>query len=159
MFVKSLVLAILFASVSTAVAENHNTKGDSTMEAIVVVKNYFKYLQQGEFEKLGQLFDDNIVWHQPGKGSLSGVYKGKPDLFALFGEFMTRSEGTFKIDKVHKIMINGSNVVAHLHFSAQKGSHSISMEGVDLMKVENGKIVEVHLFSGDQSSEDKFWDL
>jgi hypothetical protein len=31
------------------------------------------------------------------------------------------------------------------------------MDGVDVMKFENGKIKEVFLFSADQTAEDAFW--
>ncbi len=136
-----------------------NEKEENKMEAVKVVENYFNYLQKGDLEKLGGLFDENVVWHQPGRGQLSGTYRGKNELFALFGEFMERSGGTFKIDEVSSIMANGDLVVANLHFSATKSKESISMGGVDLMRVQNGKILEVHLFSSDQEAEDRFWSL
>lgn len=122
-----------------------------------IVAKYFEYLTIGQFEALGELFADDVVWHQPGNGTLSGTYRGKTSLFGLFGEFMKRSEGTFKIDRVFDIMVNGNVVAATLSFSAQIGSQNISMSGVDIMRIENGKINEVHLFSQDQASEDNFW--
>lgn len=70
---------------------------------------------------------------------------------------MTRSEGSFKIDGVDSILENGYWVVASLKFSAQKRNKKISMKGVDLMKVERGKIQEVYLFSENQEAEDQFW--
>jgi uncharacterized protein len=96
----------------------------------------------------------------PGGGALSGTYHGKAELFPLFGKFMEISAGTFKIDSVTNIMVNSDLVTAVLHFSAQKpGGEKISMRGVDLMRIESGKIKEVHLFSGDQAAEDAFWVL
>lgn len=127
------------------------------MKAIEVVESYFGYLQNSDLENLGKLFDDNILWHQPGNGQLSGVYHGKDKLFALFSEFMKRSNGTFKVDEVKNLIVNGKLVLANLHFSASHEHKSISMDGVDLMKIENGKIIEVHLFSSDQEVEDEFW--
>jgi ketosteroid isomerase-like protein len=122
-----------------------------------VVQTYFNCLAKGDLETLGQLFADDVIWHQPGQGELSKTYHGKQDLFALFGQFMTISQGSFKIDEVQSIMVNGELVTATLHFSASKPGKSISMDGVDLMKVQNGKITEVWLFSGDQEAEDAFW--
>ncbi len=57
---------------------------------------------------------------------------------------MEISAGTFKIDAVQNVMANDDLVAATLHFSAQKpnGQH-ISMNGVDLMKIQNGQIKEV----------------
>lgn len=122
-----------------------------------IVQTYFNCLAKGDLEHLGQLFADDVIWHQPGQGQLSKTYYGKQELFALFGQFMTISQGSFKIDSVKSVMTNSDFVTATLHFSANKPGSSISMDGVDLMKIENGKIKEVWLFSGDQSAEDAFW--
>lgn len=122
-----------------------------------IVESYFNCLATGNFDRLGQLLADDIIWHQPGQGELSKTYFGKQDLFALFGQFMTISQGSFRIDQVNSIMANGDLVTATLHFSATKPSGTISMDGVDLMKIQDGKIKEVWLFSGDQQAEDGFW--
>ncbi len=122
-----------------------------------VVQTYFDSLAKGNLDLLGQLFADDVIWHQPGQGSLSKTYHGKQELFALFGQFMNISQGTFKIDDVKSIMTNGDLVTATLHFSATKAGKCISMDGVDLMRVQDGKIKEVWLFSGDQEAEDAFW--
>lgn len=126
-------------------------------DAIETVKAYFQSLATGDLAKLGSLLADDIVWHQPGQGSLSKTYNGKAEVFSLFGQFMEISQGTFKIDSVGALMANGDWVAATLRFSAQKPGSRISMDGVDLMKVEAGQITEVYLFSGDPQAEDDFW--
>jgi ketosteroid isomerase-like protein len=129
----------------------------SSNEATQTVKDYFKSLAEGNLEKLGSLLAEDIIWHQPGNGCLSKTYFGKKEVFELFGRFMNISLGSFKIDHVHHIMANGPYVTATLQFSAKNKSSSISMNGVDVMKIENGKIKEVFLFSADQNAEDNFW--
>lgn len=157
MKLKNVILTVASIFIATPVLAETNKMEETKMKPVEIVANYFEYLISGDLESLGELFDENIVWNQPGKGQLSGVYKGKKQVFALFGEFMSRSNGTFKIDEVNGLMVNGNLVVANLNFSASKDGGSISMGGVDLMKVENGKIIEVHLFSEDQAAEDEFW--
>lgn len=121
---------------------------------ISTVQKYFESLQKGDLETLGGLFADDVVWHQPGEGRFSKTYHGKQELFSLFGRFMEISQNSFKIDSVGHIMANGNLVSSTLHFSARKlNGQSITMNGVDLMKVENGKIAEVFLFSEDQAAE------
>lgn len=128
------------------------------MKPVEIVKEYFHSLETGNFEKLGSLLADDIIWNQPGHGPLSKKYQGKNEVFALFGKFMEISEGTFKIDSVDHIMDNRNTVAATLNFSAQKKSgQKISMKGVDIMTIEAGKIKEVYLYSSDQKAEDHFW--
>lgn len=134
------------------------TQTNATVNNVQIVQKYFDSLAKGDLATLGSLFADDVIWHQPGNGSLSKTYFGKQELFPLFGKFMEISEGTFKIDAVKSIMANGDFVSAILQFSAKKSNgRGISMGGMDLMKIEQGQIKEVHLFSGDQKAEDEFW--
>lgn len=130
---------------------------NDTQPNINIVAEYFSALKTGDFGALEKLFDVNIVWHQPGNGVLSNTYRGQAEVFKLFSRFMEISQGSFKIDEVYTIMENNSLVTATLKFSASKPGESIAMDGVDLMRIKDGKIVEVWLFSADQKAEDNFW--
>ena len=125
---------------------------------VQLVRKYFAALAKGDMAAAGALFADDIVWHQPGNSALSRTYRGKSELFPLLGRFMELSQGTFQIDPVRSVMANGDRVAATIHFRAQRGGAELSMDGVDLMRVADGLIREVWLFSGDQDAEDKFWD-
>jgi len=73
------------------------------------------------------------------------------------GKFMEISGGSFRIDDIRAIMANENLVTASLHFRAQRQDRQVSMDGVDLMRIESGQIKEVWLFSGDEDAEDEFW--
>lgn len=70
---------------------------------------------------------------------------------------MEAGQGTFVIDTVHALMGNGDTVAANIHFAGRRDDASMSMDGVDVLRVADGKIVEVRLFSADQTAEDAFW--
>jgi len=122
-----------------------------------VAKAYFDALGAGDMKRLSTIFADDIVWHQPGTGALSGTYRGLDEVFSLFKKFMERSDGSFLIDEVGDIMENCDLVSVVLHFSARRAGAGISMQGVDVMRIDNGKLAEVWLFSSDQEAEDRFW--
>jgi hypothetical protein len=42
-------------------------------------------------------------------------------------------------------------------FNAKNGVKTVEMNGIDLYEVAEGKIVQVWLFSEDQTGEDEFW--
>jgi ketosteroid isomerase-like protein len=48
-------------------------------------------------------------------------------------------------------------VAASIHFSARRNGQSMSMDGVDVLRIKDGTIVEAWLFSSDQAAEDEFW--
>lgn len=124
---------------------------------IDLVRSYFDALDRGDLAAAGSTFADNLVWHQPGEHGLSGTHQGKPAVFGLLGAFMERSGGSFRIDRVDQLFANGDLVAVTIAFSASAGGKAMSMAGVDLLRVEAGKIAEVWLFSEDQAAEDAFW--
>lgn len=122
-----------------------------------IAGDYFRAVQQGDMATLGKLIDEKIVWHQPGSNQFSGERSGRGAVFEMIGAMMQSSAGTFAIDKVHSLMVNGDLVAASIHFSARRDGKSMSMDGVDVLRIKDGAIVEAWLFSGDQAAEDEFW--
>lgn len=121
------------------------------------VSLFYAALAQGDFETVGTLLSDDLIWHQPGKGAVSGIYSGKQNVFAHLGEMAQLSNGTFAINQVDYVTENGDLVVAAVAFAASAGGCSIEMKGVDLFRFEDGLIKEVWLFSERIDEEDSFW--
>jgi len=121
------------------------------------VRQFYTALAQGDFETVGALLSDDLVWHQPGKRALSGVYSGKQNVFAHLGRMAQLSNGTFAIDQVDYVTENGDLVVAAIGFAVSANGHSMEMRGVDLFRFDNDLIKEVWLFSERIDEEDRFW--
>jgi len=122
-----------------------------------IVQSYFNAVAKGDFDTVGNLFADDIIWHQPGSGVQSGTYHGKGEVFAHLGNFMKWSNGSFAIDNIEYTTDNGNLVAAALHFKAEKENKFIAMKGIDLLRIEHNKIKEVWLFSEKIEEEDEFW--
>lgn len=127
------------------------------MSQIDIAKNYIRAAQTGDQALLASLLSPDIVWHQPGKNRFSGTHRGLPALGAMLGGMMEVSGGTFTISRADRFMENGNWVAIHLEFQAQRDGARLAQSGVDLLRIEDGKIVEVRLFSSDQDEEDAFW--
>jgi ketosteroid isomerase-like protein len=124
---------------------------------IDVARAYFQAVQTGDMAALGKLVGEQVVWHQPGSNQFSGERRGRNAVFEMLGAMMQATAGTFAIEKVHSVMGNGEMVAASIHFSGRREGKSMSMDGVDVLRVEDGAIVEAWLFSSDQAAEDAFW--
>jgi uncharacterized protein len=132
------------------------TKMDD-VQNIKILQTYVDSLSKGNMETVGALLADDVIWHQPGSSHLSGLHSGKQKLFAHLGKFMELSGNTFRVTKVESIMANADLVAATLHFEAERMGRKLSMDGVDVMRILDGTIKEVWLFSSDQAAEDAFW--
>lgn len=129
----------------------------SDVKNIEIVQSYVDSLSKGDMETVGQLLADDVIWHQPGNSHLSGLHSGKEKVFAHLGKFMELSSNTFRVSKVQAVMGNGNMVTATMHFMAERLGRNLSMDGVDVMRIDAEKIKEVWLFLGDQAEEDAFW--
>ena len=129
----------------------------SDTENIRIMRNYVDSLGRGDMETVGALLADDVIWHQPGASHLSGLHTGKKEVFAHLGKFMELSGNTFRVTKVDAVMANDDRVAATMHFMAERPGRTLSMDGVDVMRIEGGTIKEVWLFSDDQAAEDAFW--
>ena len=127
------------------------------MSNIDIAKAYIKAAQTGDQATLGSIISPEVVWHQPGNNQFSGVHKGMAAVGPMLGKMMEVSNGTFTISKADHFMANGDWVAITIEFSGEANGIKMNQPGVDLVRVEGGKIVEVHLFSSNQEEEDKFW--
>ena len=126
-------------------------------EVMKVFNTYTEALSRGDFEAAFETMADTIVWHMGGESSLSGIIKGKQALGERLGEFAKRSNGTFRV-MTEWAASNDCFVAASLVSLAEKGNEKLNDPGIDLFKIEDGKIQEVWTFAQYQTVEDKFWE-
>ena len=126
-------------------------------EVMKVFNTYTEALSRGDFEAAFETMADTIVWHMGGESSLSGIIKGKQALGERLGEFAKRSNGTFRV-MTEWAASNDCFVAASVVSLAEKGNEKLNDPGIDLFKIEDGKIHEVWTFAQYQTVEDKFWE-
>jgi ketosteroid isomerase-like protein len=122
-----------------------------------VVRTYFDALEAQDFATVSAALAEDVVWHQPGANRFSGIQRGAAAVGAMIGGMTEISEGSFALTVTAPLMINGDTVAAQIHFSAKRAGASLDQDGVDVLKVTDGRISEVWLFSADQLAEDAFW--
>jgi uncharacterized protein len=127
------------------------------MPSIDVARRYIQAVQAGDQSALGTLISPQIVWHQPGNNRFSGTQRGAQAVMHMLGGMMEVSQGTFRITRAHRFMGNGPWVTIELEFEGQRDGAWVAQPGIDLVRVEDGRIVEVRLFSSDPAQEDAFW--
>lgn len=127
------------------------------MTNIDIAKSNITAVQTGDQAALGSLISPHVVWHQPGDNQFSGVKNGIAEFGAMFGGMMAASGGTFAITHAHRFLANGDLVAIEIEFAAQRDGIKLDQPGFDLLRIADGKIVEVWLFSSNPEQEDAFW--
>lgn len=124
---------------------------------IEIAQKYIQAVQSGDQAALGALLAPNIVWHQPGRNQFSGTHQGVQAVGTMIGRMMEVSKGTFAITRASRFMSNGPWVTVELEFEGRRDDLLMSQQGLDLLRIEEGRIVEARLFSSDPEQEDAFW--
>ncbi|HWU16467.1 MAG TPA: nuclear transport factor 2 family protein [Devosia sp.] len=127
------------------------------MTNIDIAKSYIKAVQTNDQAALGNLLSPLIVWHQPGNNQFSGTKNGIAEFGAMMGGMMEKSGGTFAITHAHRYVANGDLVAIEIEFAGQREGAKVDQAGIDLLRITDGKIVEVWLFSSNPEQEDAFW--
>ncbi len=127
------------------------------MSQIDIAKKYIRGVQTGDQALLASLISPDVVWHQPGNNRFSGTHRGLAAVGAMLGSMMEVSRGTFTIARADQFMENGNWIAIQIEFQAQRDGARLTQSGVDLLRIEGGKIVEIRLFSSNQEQEDAFW--
>jgi ketosteroid isomerase-like protein len=122
-----------------------------------VAQRYYEAMSSGDIPAATGLFAADIAWHQPGSHRFAGLKDGGAAVGEMIGGQMALTAGTFKLEFTSGPMVNGDLAAFTVHFSAEREGAKMSMDGIDVLRVENGKIAEMWLFSTDQDAEDAFW--
>lgn len=127
------------------------------MNNIAIAKAYISAVQTGDQATLGRLISPAVVWHQPGDNQFSGTHHGMAAVGPMLGKMMEVSNGTFAITDADHFMANGEWVAISLQFAGERNGIKLRQPGIDMLRIEDGVIAEVRLFSSDQPQEDTFW--
>lgn len=113
--------------------------------------------QSGDLASMNDLFSDDIVWHQPGTGPLSGDYKGKEEVFGLFGRLVQETGGTFKVE-VEDMFANDNRGVALQRLSADRNGKHLDLYSANVFTYDaEGKVTEVWGMAVDTQAGSEFF--
>ena len=132
------------------------TPTDTAQANKKLIEGAYEAFAQGNIPAVLQAFDEKILWHVPGRGPISGDYKGHEEVLGFFKHFMDLSRGTFRI-QVDDVLANESRVIVLVTESAERKGRKWSSPQVHAWTVKGGKATVFWQFQGDQQTEDEFW--
>lgn len=102
------------------------------------------------------LFSDDIRWHIPGRGLVSGDYRGKEEVVGFFTKLMELTNGTFRLE-VHDVLANDEHAVGLVTLRAERDRKTLNMHDVHVWHVTDGKFSEFWSQLADLYAFDEFW--
>jgi uncharacterized protein len=121
-----------------------------------LLRRGYEAFSKGDMQTLDGLFADDIVWHVGGRSHLAGDYRGKQEVFELFGKFVQLTGGTFKVE-LHDVLANDEHAIALQTATGEREGKTLNDNGVGVYHVKDGKVTESWLHPGDPYVIDEFW--
>ena len=114
-------------------------------------------ISQGEVERFGEiLLADDVVWHWPGRSSVSGEYRGRTAALGLLAGFVELTANRLQVEPMD--MLEGKDhLMSFTHITAQRDGDRLDVVMADAMRFgDDGRVVEFWTLSNDQEAVDRF---
>jgi uncharacterized protein len=141
------------------IARTDNTRrGDDMQEHpnTKLIGHAYKLFGTGDLDLLRVTFADDVVWHQPGRSSLAGDYKGPEEVLGFLGRLQDLSGGTFKAEIV-AVLADGERAVVLQEETARRGGAELDTVAAVEFEIHYGKVTEVNVYHADMYQFDGFW--
>ncbi len=110
----------------------------------------------GDFAALNDLFADDIVWHVGGRHQLARDYRGRDEVYGLFGKLAELTGGTSRIE-VHAILADDDHAAVLIVSTATRDGRHFQTNDAHICHLRDGKVVEFWATSTDPYAADELF--
>ncbi len=121
-----------------------------------LVRRAYQNFESGDLDLLGVVMAHNVVWHEPGRSSFAGHYRGPEEVLGFLRRLSALSGGTFKID-VLAVLSEPERAVVLQRETAVINDRTLDVIAAVEVEVHRGKITEVTVYHHDTYAFDEFW--
>lgn len=122
-----------------------------------MVRRGYAAFNAGDLKTLGEIFQDNAVWHTPGKSSIGGDRKGKDAIFAHFGRYGADTRGTFKANLLHVLTDESGHAVGIHQNTGERNGKRLNVYCCIVFDIKDGKVSDGREVFYDLHAWDEFW--
>jgi ketosteroid isomerase-like protein len=114
----------------------------------------------GDIKTLTKIIAEDVVWHSPGRSSISGDFHGREAVLAqFFGKMAELSGGTAGFEDIqnHTYFGSGDHSAAFFRWTAARNGNSEAYLVYEVIRWRDGRIAEEWAFYDDQYTWDALW--
>ena len=111
---------------------------------------------KGDLATLTELMHEDVRWHEPGDGPLSGTYEGPQAVFGMFARLMELTESSFRAEPV-LVCADDEHGMALVRFTAHRGDRHLDTLVAQVARFDgDGRVAEFWNAPTDQPVMDRF---
>jgi ketosteroid isomerase-like protein len=114
-------------------------------------------ISQGDVERFGEiLLADDVIWHWPGRSSVSGDYRGRDAALGLLRGFHQLTQNRLKVEPID-LLEGEHHLMSFTHVTADREGDHLDVIMADAMRFgADGRVLEYWTLSNDQRAVDAF---
>ncbi|MGH7728489.1 MAG: nuclear transport factor 2 family protein [Vulcanimicrobiaceae bacterium] len=124
---------------------------------VETVRRLYRAVAARDFATAEACFAPDAIWHLPGRSPIAGEHRGRQSIRdGVFAKLARLSGGTFRADLLD-VAVGEHYLIALQHATAGHRGRRLDVTACQLIRVEQGQIVEMHGHYSDQYALDDFW--
>jgi ketosteroid isomerase-like protein len=120
-----------------------------------ILRDAYDAFAKQDADRLFEFFAEDVRFHVPGRGALSGTYEGRSEVTGLFQRLDELTGGTFQLEVQH-VLADYEFAVALVLSVAERPGEAYEGQDVHVWRIVRGKLAEVWVHPGDQYAADAF---
>ena len=121
-----------------------------------IVRSIFSAFARKEGFALRGLFAEDAVWTVPGKSVMSGVFRGREEIFRFLARLPKQTDGTYA-SELRDVLASGERAAALYRARGTRRGRTLELDQVLLFRIEGGLVHEVLALPSDPAAFEEFW--
>jgi len=121
-----------------------------------LLRRGYEAFAQGDLKAVKEIFVEDIVFHVPGRGLMSGEYRGREAVLGFFAKGQELSGGTLRIE-LHDVAATDEHAIALQINRAERNGKTLAARVVAVYHIRDGKAAEAWFLTDSQDENDQFW--
>ncbi|WP_274560282.1 nuclear transport factor 2 family protein [Streptomyces spiramyceticus] len=124
-----------------------------------LVRQGYAAFSNGDMETLASMMTTDCVHHAPGQSQVSGHFKGRDNVLAMYGKLFELTGGTMRVE-LEGVYPDGRGHVISVHkIFAEREDRGIEMRGGLFFTIIGNKISDIDECVEDIDEADAFWGM
>jgi uncharacterized protein len=126
-------------------------------ENVAIMQRAYDAFNSADMDTLIEVFDENVVWHLPGRSSMANDYQSRDATLAYFGQIGEETGGTFRAELQHLLGDDDDRVVGIQRSTAERDGKKLDVGDCIVFQLKDGRITDGREHFEDLYAWDEFW--
>jgi len=126
-------------------------------ENVAIMQRAYDAFNTGDIDTVGEIFDESVVWHLPGRSSYADDYQGREATLTYFGHLAEETGGTFRAQLERLIGDDDDRVVGIQRSTGDRNGKHLDVGNSIVFQLKDGRVIDGREHFHDLYAWDEFW--